>query len=158
MGAIPERAAANLAHAAGVDVIQLHADPDVAAVTALRRHWSGDVWAVVRVTGAELPDGTAALFDVADAVVLDARVDGGALGGTGVTLEWAALTAALAGIRGRVPLVLAGGLRPENVADAVAALAPDIVDVSSGVERAPGLKDHSRMAAFAAAARSLAVS
>jgi phosphoribosylanthranilate isomerase len=55
-----------------------------------------------------------------------------------------------------VPLVLAGGLRPENVAEAVAALRPDVVDVSSGVEVAPGRKDHARMAAFATAARAAA--
>ena len=157
MGAVDPRAAANLAHAAGVDVVQLQADPDVAAVAALRQHWSGEVWAVVRVAGADLPSRTAALFDVADAVVLDARVDGGMLGGNGVTLPWAALADALAPLRGRVPLVLAGGLRPDNVAIAVAALAPDVVDVSSGVERAPGLKDHTRMAEFAAAARPLTV-
>ncbi|HEY0779269.1 MAG TPA: hypothetical protein VGD56_14985, partial [Gemmatirosa sp.] len=148
----------NLAHAAALDVVQLHADPDTAAVAAVRRHWTGEVWAVVRVAGTDVPAHTASLFDVADAVVLDARVDGGPLGGTGVALPWAALADALAPLRGRTPLVLAGGLRPENVAAAVAALAPDVVDVSSGVERAPGVKDHTRMAAFATAARPLAVS
>jgi len=155
MGEVNARAAANLAHAAGLDVVQLHADPDAGDVTALRQHWSGEVWAVVRVRGADLPAHTGALFDVADAVVLDARVDGGMLGGNGVALPWAALADALAPLRGRTPLVLAGGLRPENVGAAVAALAPDVVDVSSGVERAPGVKDHTRMAAFAAAARPL---
>ncbi len=157
MGAIDARAVANLAHAAALDVVQLHADPDVADVAAVRRHWAGEVWAVVRVAGTDLPERTAALFDAADAVVLDARVDGGMLGGNGVALPWAALADALAPVRGRVPLVLAGGLRPENVAAAVAALAPDVLDVSSGVESAPGMKDHTRMTAFAAAARPLAV-
>ena len=47
--------------------------------------------------------------------------------------------------------MLAGGLTPANVAAAIAALAPDVVDVSSGVEQSPGVKDHSRMRAFAEA-------
>lgn len=156
MGAVGARAVANLAAAAGLDAVQLHADPDAAAVDDVRRHWGGAVWAVLRVRAdarAELPARAAELFGAADAVVLDAKVEGGALGGSGVALPWAALADALAPLRGRTPLVLAGGLRPENVADAVAALAPDLVDVSSGVELAPGVKDHARMAAFAAAAR-----
>jgi len=92
------------------------------------------------------------VFRAADAVVLDARVPG-RLGGTGVALEWARLRDAVDRLReGRV-LVLAGGLTPDNVAAAADVLAPDVVDVSSGVERAPGIKDHARMCAFAAAAR-----
>ncbi len=153
LGAVDARAVANIAGAAGLDVVQLHADPDAAAVAAVRRHWAGTIWAALRVRGADLPEHAAELFECADAVVLDAKVDGGALGGTGVALPWAAIAGALAPLRGGAPLVLAGGLRPENVAAAVAALAPDVVDVSSGVESAPGVKDRARMAAFAAAAR-----
>jgi phosphoribosylanthranilate isomerase len=62
------------------------------------------------------------------------------------------LASALGAVRTEAPLVLAGGLRPDNVAAAIAALRPDVVDVSSGVETAPGIKDHNRMRAFAEAA------
>jgi phosphoribosylanthranilate isomerase len=86
------------------------------------------------------------------AVVLDAAVAGQA-GGTGVTLDWAALAPDVRRLRRRGTVVLAGGLRPENVREAVRAAAPDVVDVSSGVERAPGIKDPERMRAFVAAVR-----
>jgi phosphoribosylanthranilate isomerase len=92
------------------------------------------------------------LVDVArlacDAVHLDSFVDG-ALGGTGVLAPWDVIEAN----RPSVPFVLSGGLRPDNVADAVARLKPAGVDVSSGVEREPGVKDHDAMAAFVQAAR-----
>lgn len=152
MGTQPVAEIAALAGAAALDIVQLHADPTADDVAALRRLWAGHVWAVLRVAGTEIPPHAAALASAADGLVLDARVDGAPLGGTGVALDWDALADALAPLRGRTPLVLAGGLRPENVDAAVRALAPDVVDVSSGVEQAPGVKDHARMAAFAAAA------
>jgi phosphoribosylanthranilate isomerase len=131
-------------------VVQLHADPTAEAVDAVRRRYGGLVWAVLRTTGAELPERAASLFGAADAVLLDAQV-AGALGGTGHTLPWVALRGAVDRARGAGTLVLAGGLTPSNVAAAIAALAPDVVDVSSGVEQEPGVKDHSRMRAFAEA-------
>lgn len=137
---------------AGVEVIQLHGDPRAADVRAMRRRFGARVWAVARADGSVLPDWTEELFHEADAVVLDARVKG-KLGGTGVALEWGALADSVAALRGRTPVVLAGGLRPENVAEAVRLLAPDVVDVSSGVESSPGIKDHAKMRAFFDAAR-----
>jgi phosphoribosylanthranilate isomerase len=136
---------------APLDVVQLHADPTPADVLAVRQLFDGEVWATVRVPAASLPDGIAALFGVADAILLDARVPG-KLGGAGVTLPWAQLAEAVSRIRSGGRLVLAGGLRPENVEEAVAAIKPDIADVSSGVESAPGIKDHARMEAFVRAA------
>ena len=148
---------ADAAVVAGLDTAQLHGDPDIGTIEALRKLWSGNVWAVLRVEGARLePAPMASLLQAADAVVLDSKV-AGRLGGTGVALEWDALRRAvdeareLAGGGGRV--VLAGGLTPENVGRAVADLAPDVVDVASGVERSPGVKDHDRMRAFLEAAR-----
>jgi phosphoribosylanthranilate isomerase len=79
----------------------------------------------------------------------DALVDG--FGGAGVTAPWR-LIAKLA----RRPFLLAGGLTPENVADAIAATRPDGVDVASGVESAPGRKDPERVRRFIEAARAAA--
>jgi phosphoribosylanthranilate isomerase len=137
---------------AGVEVIQLHGDPRAADVRAMRTRFGGRVWAVVRADGSVLPQWTEELFHEADAVLLDARVKG-KLGGTGVALEWGALADSVAALRGRTPVVLAGGLKPENVAEAVRVLAPDVVDVSSGVESKPGIKDHAKMRAFFEAAQ-----
>lgn len=90
----------------------------------------------------------------ADAFLLDAppiRTDGGErMGGTGKSFDWS-LAAALPWDRRRV--ALAGGLRPENLTTAVRAVRPAMVDVSSGVESAPGIKDPARVAAFLEAAR-----
>jgi phosphoribosylanthranilate isomerase len=140
--------AARLAREATLDIIQLHADPEPRDVGATRRAFGGPVWAALRVEGTALPAHAADLFAAADAIVLDARVPGATLGGTGVTLPWAELGEALAAVRGRTPLVLAGGLRPSNVAEAVALLGPDVVDVSSGVEDAPGVKRHANVLSF----------
>jgi phosphoribosylanthranilate isomerase len=130
-------------------VVQLHADPTAATVRAVRDETGAKVWAVVRVTDA-LPPGTDELLAAADALLIDARVPG-SLGGNGVTVDWSALRPALSPARGGGRIVLAGGLMPENVRRAVATLRPHVVDVSSGVESAPGIKDHARMRAFAAA-------
>lgn len=135
--------------AARLDVAQLHGDPTAEQVAAVREATGAAVWAVARV-GDGLPAALDELFDSADAVLLDAKVEG-RLGGTGVAIDWDRIAPELDRVRRGRTLVLAGGLRPENVAAAVGALAPDVVDVSSGVESAPGVKDHARMRAFAAA-------
>lgn len=78
-----------------------------------------------------------------DALHFDTSI-AGVSGGTGKTFDWSVLSAV---DRSR-PLVLAGGLNPENVAAAVRSVKPDVVDVSSGVESAPGIKDRAKIAAF----------
>ena len=84
----------------------------------------------------------------ADITLYDAAVPG-MHGGTGVRLDWDALAAAAP----PRPFGVAGGLDPGNVGAAIAALRPDLVDVSSGVESAPGVKDADRIARFCAAVR-----
>ena len=71
-----------------------------------------------------------------------------AVRGTGTTFDWSLLAAR----RSKVPLIVSGGLRPENVADAIAQTHPFAVDVASGVEESPGVKDHELMRAFIDAA------
>ena len=135
-----------------LDVVQLHGDPGVEDIRDARRLFDGAVWAAVRVHGAAIPGVAAELIGEADALLLDAKVEE-ALGGSGVTLPWARLADQLVRIRCGGVVVLAGGLTAGNVEDAVAALEPDVVDVSSGVEEAPGVKVHERMLAFANAVR-----
>ncbi|HTD62422.1 MAG TPA: phosphoribosylanthranilate isomerase [Gemmatimonadaceae bacterium] len=152
-GADTPAAIARVVAEVGLDVVQLSADPDAKTVDAVRAATGVEVWAAVRCT-TEFPPGAITLFEHADAILLDAKVDG-KLGGTGQTLAWenfarARSAACTSGRR----LVLAGGLTPANVAQAIAALQPDVVDVSSGVETAPGIKDHERMRAFLEATHS----
>ena len=152
-GADTPAAIARVVAEVGLDVVQLSADPDAETVDAVRGATGVEVWAAVRCT-TEFPLSASALFDHADAVLIDAKVDG-KLGGTGQTLPWEnfAQVRSAARMSGR-RLVLAGGLTPANVAQAIAVLQPDVVDVSSGVETAPGIKDHERMRAFLEATHS----
>lgn len=137
---------AGLVRALRIDIVQIHADPTPQRVADIRSAVDVELWSVLRVSGESLPESFEELTDVSDGIVLDARAPDGR-GGSGITLPWAKLRTELASRRdGKI--ILAGGLGPENVASAIAALEPDIVDVSSGVESAPGLKNHVRMRAF----------
>ncbi|MGE5716544.1 MAG: phosphoribosylanthranilate isomerase, partial [Acidobacteriota bacterium] len=107
-----------------------------------KKSFSSDIafWNTIRVGRDELSSAKEA---EGDALHFDTSV-GGVGGGTGRTFDWTLLT----GVARSRPVVLAGGLSPENVADAVRKVKPDIVDVSSGVEAAPGIKDPAKIAAF----------
>ena len=137
-------AIAKIAREARLDIVQLHADPTVAEMQAVRAT-GARVWAVVRVSGDLAPDDFQELWEASDALVLDSKAKG-ALGGTGVAFDWSAVEQA-ARVHAR-PLVVAGGLTAANVAQAIETLSADIVDVSSGVELSPGIKDHRRMQEF----------
>ena len=137
-----------------LDVIQLHSTTAVDTVTRLMAATGCTVWPVLRIDGSTLPPDAASLAIAAGWLVLDAKVEG-QLGGTGVALDWSGLVAALATLRRDVPtvrIVLAGGLRQENVAEAIRLLAPDVVDVSSGVEIKPGVKNPDAVQQFVSAA------
>ena len=107
---------------------------------------------VMKAVGVAGPADLATLdsfLKVADQILVDAKAPKGAAlpGGNGVAFDWQLI----AGRRWPLPWMLAGGLTPGNVAEAVRLTGARQVDVSSGVESAPGVKDPARMAAFAAA-------
>src|SRR5690606_30125569 len=91
-----------------------------------------------------------------DAVLVDA-MSTGQYGGTGKTVPWAALADYRQRLQkrglGDVPLILAGGLTPENVAEAIRTVRPAGVDVASGVEKSPGVKDHDKVQRFVESAK-----
>ena len=143
-----KRAAAALS----LDVVQIHSDASVAELTQLREEVGREIWSVLRISGSDLPPSAEEIFAASDAVVLDTRV-AGVLGGSGMKFDWANVARKIERMRGERRVVLAGGLTPDNVVDAIAVVDPDVVDVSSGVESSPGIKDHALMARFASAVR-----
>lgn len=136
-----------------LSVVQLHGNASPRSVAAARACGAVEVWAVAAVRDGVLPESAVELFQCADAVVLDTGATDG-LGGTGRSFDWAAVAHALEGVSRRAQLVVAGGLSAANVARAIQCLRPDVVDVSSGVESAPGVKDPILMRRFIEAARS----
>jgi phosphoribosylanthranilate isomerase len=142
----------DVAREAGLDVVQLHGVSSGAVVNEVRRTFGGEVWRVLRIRWETLEADLGTAAKDVEALVLDAFVDD-VLGGSGVALNWDAVAAAFDRVGRPARLVLAGGLRPANVAQAIRLVAPEVVDVSSGVESAPGIKDVAMMRAFAEAAR-----
>ena len=134
-----------IAREAGLGAVQLHGDETPEYCQSLR-----DLTTIKALrVGAEYKVETAAAYDT-DAVLLDAYV-AGERGGTGHTFDWALATLT----RERVPrLFLAGGLNPDNVAAALAAVRPYAVDVCSGVETSPGRKSPELMRRFVKAVAS----
>lgn len=106
----------------------------------------------VHVTGPEALDQARAWRSAADALLLDSRT-ADRLGGTGRTHDWS-ISRAIVEAVAPTPVYLAGGLRPENLASAIAAVGPAGVDVNSGVEDGTGAKDPARLRAFVTTARS----
>lgn len=130
----------------GADAVQLHNDLPADAVAAVRERTGAPVLKAVPAD----PEPARRYAPVADALLVDSRDERGA-GGTGEPADRAA-TRAVAGAVD-VPVVLAGGLTPDTVAEAAAAVEPYAVDVSTGVERREGRKNHDAVRAFVAAAK-----
>lgn len=124
-----------VAELVGLGAVQLHGDESPEMLVELERPVVKAVGRVDGTTAARWPDRVTMLVDADDRVHY---------GGTGMKADWAA-AAALAATR---RVILAGGIRPENVADAVTTVKPFGIDVSSGVEDAPGIKNPERIRAL----------
>lgn len=133
------------------DLIQLHGRESPERVAEIRAATGLPVMKALGIAGAADLAAIPAYAAVADRLLLDAKAPPGAAlpGGNGVSFDWSLL----AGADLPAGLMLSGGLGPENVAEALARTGLRAVDVSSGVESAPGIKDPARIAAFVTAAR-----
>jgi len=136
-----------------LDAVQLHGNESPAFVSRMRQRHGLDIWKAIPIrTGADLLASRKYLGS-ATMVLLDSKPpEGGRLpGGNGLRFDWGLLT----GFSHSLPWGLSGGLDPWNVAEAVRIAAPPLVDVSSGVESAPGVKDVDKIAAFCKAVAAL---
>ncbi len=141
----PEGELRAVAGETGIQVLQLHGDETPELCARLRL----PVWKAVAVD--RLGSLSRLLSYEVQAFVLDTPSRG--FGGSGQPFDWSLAE----GVSEAAPIVLAGGLTPENVADAIRAVRPWAVDVASGVESSPGGKDADRMARFLAAVREVAL-
>jgi phosphoribosylanthranilate isomerase len=137
---------AEMADAVGLTMLQLHGDEGPVYCSEAARRTGCKVIKAARVRSRA--DVQALTPFHTDFHLLDSYV-GGLPGGTGATFSWEIARAR----RSRVPVILSGGLNPDNVAEAIATVRPYAVDVASGVELRPGRKDPDKLAAFAAAVR-----
>ena len=136
--------------AGALTAIQLHGGETPARSAQVRARFGLPVWKVLPVASTSDVARAAGYRDAADLILFDAKTPKGALpGGMGLKFDWALV----ASHRGPLPWGLAGGLTPDNVAEALRITGAPLVDTSSGVESAPGVKDSDKIAAFCRAAR-----
>lgn len=135
------------------DLIQLHGSEAPQRVAEIRSRFGLPVMKAIKVETAEDARGATEFAGAADLILFDAKAPkdlANALpGGNGLAFDWSVLS----GVTNRMPFVLSGGLTVDNVAAAVAATGARTVDVSSGVEIAPGVKSPELIRRFVAAAR-----
>jgi len=137
--------------ALGPDWIQLHGPETPHRVEAIRAEAGVEIMKALPIGSAEDVAHIADFIEVADRILLDAKPPKGAdrPGGLGETFDWALLKA----LDPSIPFMLSGGLTPLTVAEAIKTVRPFAVDVSSGVESAPGVKDKRLIEAFIRNAR-----
>jgi phosphoribosylanthranilate isomerase len=166
IGVFPAQDAEGIARAAreaGLTAVQLHGGVSLALIHQLHEIFNGEIKLIQTVHwDINAGDANAAVVTqnlqaiaadgLVDRVLLDSRTST-ASGGTGVTFDWNAARTALAEATTGLDLIVAGGLRPDNVAEAIVRLNPWGVDVASGVEQSPGRKSPEKLSAFFYAAR-----
>ncbi len=139
--------------AVGLDMLQLHGGESPARVAEIRARFGLPVMKAVKIAGPEDLAAAEAYFRAADRLLFDAKppkeMTGALPGGNALAFDWRLL----AGKTWPLPWMLAGGLDPENVAEAVRISGARAVDVVSGVEDRPGLKNPNKIRAFLAAAK-----
>lgn len=133
-----------------VDMIQLHGNETPERVRAIKAGFGKKVMKAISISTPNDLEQIGLYAPHCDWLLLDAKGTSEMPGGTGHSFDWSLLE----GVTIPVPWMLAGGLTPENVADAIHRLRPDAVDVSSGVESTRGVKDEGKIRAFLAAAKS----
>lgn len=135
----------------GPDLLQLHGQESPERVASLKSRYKVPVMKMIAVRGAEDLKTVAPYLDVADRILFDAKAPPEATrpGGLGIRFDWRLL----AGLDLPLPFMLSGGLDADSVGEAIGIARPDAVDVSSGVESAPGVKDCAEIARFVAAVR-----
>lgn len=134
-----------------IDMLQLHGKETPERVLAVKSRYGLPVMKAVGVSEAADLAQVDAYSAVADQLLIDAKPPRGSVlpGGNGLAFDWSLL----AGRRWTVPWMLAGGLHPDNVAEAISRTGARQIDVSTGVESAPGIKDADLINRFCAAAR-----
>ncbi len=135
-----------------LDLLQFHGSESPERLAEVRQDFGVPVMKVIPVAEAADLKAAEPFLDVVDYLLFDAKPPKGAdlPGGNAVSFDWSILK----GFKAPVPWMLAGGLTPANVAEAIKATGAPIVDVSSGVESAPGVKDSDKIRAFVTAALS----
>jgi phosphoribosylanthranilate isomerase len=135
----------------GATAVQLHGEFPTVAISALREAVPyASIIKTVHVTGDDAIAAALAAARSADAILLDTKTRG-RIGGTGKTHDWS-ISAKIVAASPK-PVILAGGLTPANVAEAIATVHPYAVDGNSGTRGADGWKDHAKLRAFVSAAR-----
>ncbi|MDF2994785.1 MAG: phosphoribosylanthranilate isomerase [Xanthobacteraceae bacterium] len=141
------------------DVLQLHGEESPERVAQIRARFGIAVMKAIGIAGAADIARVPHYARVADRLLLDAKAppDAAHPGGNGLVFDWNLIANSKASLDLAKPFMLSGGLTPENVGEAVRLTRARAVDVSSGVESAPGVKDPARIVAFIQAARAAAV-